>query len=41
MAGAGAREFGSVLIDGKDVAKMVVSNGWAKVCLMSFFVDEF
>lgn len=41
MAGAGAREFGSVFIDGKDVAKMVVSNGWAKVCLMSFFVDEF
>lgn len=34
MTGTGAREFGSVLLDGKDLAKMVVSNGWAKVCLM-------
>ncbi|XP_057530825.1 ribonuclease TUDOR 1-like [Amaranthus tricolor] len=31
MTGTGAREFGSVLLDGKDLAKMVVSNGWAKV----------
>lgn len=35
------REFGSVFLGDENVALLVVSEGWAKVCFIYIYIDFF